>query len=186
MTERVLSAHQYPVNTLDTRVFHFGVAACKHNILFTISLIISSADVRKPKYDNQGAPILAMMYMLIIVFIVGALGLSQHGFWSYIWTLLILIPEMLCTFGFAWLKCYPRHILYEVPNKISGNTCYDSDLDENTSKQPSTSHSPQCCIQMTPTFFMKVTLFSGRQCFISTDLFTETHCRSSEYYTASK
>lgn len=79
MTERALSAHQYPVNTLDTQVFRFGVAACKHNILFTINLIISSSDVRKPKYDNQGATILAMMYMLLIVFIGGALGLSQRG-----------------------------------------------------------------------------------------------------------
>lgn len=32
-----------------------------------------------PKCDNQGAPILAVMYVLINVFIVKALGLGQRG-----------------------------------------------------------------------------------------------------------
>lgn len=41
------SAHQYPVNILDAKEFGFGVAACKHNILFTMSLIISCQDVKK-------------------------------------------------------------------------------------------------------------------------------------------
>lgn len=42
-----ISAHQYPVNILETQVV--AVAACVHNILFTIRLIISPGDAKKSR-----------------------------------------------------------------------------------------------------------------------------------------
>lgn len=47
-------------------------------------------------------------------------------FWSW--------SERLCTFSFARLKCYPQHILHEVPNWVSGCTDYDLVWEENPSK----------------------------------------------------
>lgn len=91
------SAHQYPVNILDPQVFCFGVAACHHNILLTISLIISSQDVKNSKKKKKRQPgCISISYgavtcMCLILFIVGALGLSRFGACSYIWIIVLTV-----------------------------------------------------------------------------------------------
>lgn len=60
-----ISAHQYPVNILETQVV--AVAACVHHILLTIRLIISPGDAKKSgkgQYFPQTSDVLFIVGVL--------------------------------------------------------------------------------------------------------------------------
>lgn len=71
-------AHQYPVNILDAEVFGFGVAACKHNILFTMIWSSPYAQIRHTD--------ISYWFVFLISFLVGVLALRRFGACSYIQT----------------------------------------------------------------------------------------------------